>query len=514
MLFAEVAKTSVAVAAVSGRLEKVARLSELLRRLEPAELETAISWLSGEPRQGRIGVGHSTLASGSSAEASDSPTLTIAEVDAALSRLHAVAGKGAASRRVSLLRDLFARATRDEQDFLRRLLYGELRQGALEGVLTDAAASALSVDPVKLRRAAMITGDLAAAARAVRDNGAAALEAMAIRLMRPVQPMLADAGETLSEALETLGGAALEYKLDGARIQVHKDNDDVRIFSRSLRDVTAAAPEAVALVQSLPARRLILDGEVIALRADGTPHPFQVTMSRFGRAKGAGRTAAHLALTPFFFDCLYLDGAALLDEPHERRIQALDEIAKAAAVPRIVRPTSAAAGAFAREAVARGHEGIMAKALAAPYSAGRRGSAWLKLKQARALDLVVLAAEWGSGRRQGWLSNLHLGARDPEHGSFVMLGKTFKGMTDEMLTWQTARLLDLEIGRDAYVVFVRPELVVEVAFNEIQDSPVYPGGLALRFARVKRYRTDKMASDADTIDTVRRLAGRAGPDPE
>jgi DNA ligase-1 len=325
--------------------------------------------------------------------------------------------------------------------------------------------------------------------------------------MRPVQPMLAESADGVDAALAELGDAAIEYKLDGARVQVHKEHDEVRVFSRTLRDVTPAVPEIVSLVRALPVRDLVLDGEVIALRPDGSPHPFQVTMSRFGRTREIERSQAGLPLTPFFFDCLYLDGEALLDEPHERRITVLRDVAGATAMPIAIRPTAEQARAFVREALERGHEGVMAKALSSPYAAGRRGKAWLKIKQARTLDLVVLAAEWGHGRRRGWLSNLHLGARDPERNAFVMLGKTFKGMTDEMLSWQTERLLALEIGRDAYTVHVRPELVVEVAFNEIQQSPVYPGGLALRFARVKRYRTDKSASDADTIGTVRTLAG-------
>jgi DNA ligase-1 len=343
-------------------------------------------------------------------------------------------------------------------------------------------------------------------ARVAFAGGEPALGAFVVQLMRPVQPMLADSAEGVEQALEQLGDAALEYKLDGARVQVHKNEDEVRIFSRTLRDVTIAAPEVVSLVRAFPARSLILDGEVIALRPDGSPHPFQVTMSRFGRTLDVEDRRAEHPLTPFFFDCLYSEGTILLDEAHERRLQALGDAAGSSAVPSVVRPTLAQAQAFVREALTQGHEGVMAKSLAAPYAAGRRGASWLKVKQARTLDLVVLAAEWGHGRRRGWLSNLHLGARDPDHNGFVMLGKTFKGMTDEMLAWQTEKLLALEIGRDDYTVHVRPELVVEIAFNEIQQSPVYAGGLALRFARVKRYRTDKTAVDADTIQTVRALA--------
>ena len=314
-------------------------------------------------------------------------------------------------------------------------------------------------------------------ARAALAGGEAALDAVAMQVMRPIQPMLAESEASVEEALERLDDATLEYKLDGARVQVHKAEDVVRIFSRSLREVTDAVPEVVSLVRALPARELILDGEVIALRPDGRPEPFQITMRRFGRKLDVEKTRSELPLTPFFFDCLYADGTVLLDEPQERRIQVLHDAAGVASVPRID-PADRVneAQAFAREALDAGHEGIMAKALSAPYAAGRRGASWLKVKRPRTLDLVVLAVEWGHGRRHGWLSNLHLGARDPESNSFVMLGKTFKGMTDEMLAWQTEKLLALEIGRDAYTVHVRPELVVEVAFNEIQDSPIYPAG--------------------------------------
>jgi len=505
MRFAELVATSEEVARLTGRLDKIGRLASLLTRLEIDDVEITVAFLSGATRQGRIGIGHAAITAASEITAQAGPTLEIREVDAAFATLAEVGGKGSTAERARALRELFSRATRSEQDFLRRLLYGELRQGALEGVLLEAIARAAKVGAPRLRRAAMMAGDLGPVARAALAGGEAALDAFVVRLMQPVQPMLAESGESVEDALLRLGDAAVEYKLDGARVQVHKADDEVRIFSRTLRDVTEAAPEVVSLVRTLPARELILDGEVIALRADGTPHPFQVTMRRFGRRRDVERSRAELPLTPFFFDCLYMNGAILLDEPHERRGQTLHEVAASAAVPRIVRPTRDEAQAFAREALERGHEGVMAKALDAPYAAGRRGASWLKVKQARTLDLVVLAAEWGHGRRRGWLSNLHLGARDPETNAFVMLGKTFKGMTDEMLAWQTEKLLSLEIGRDGYTVHVRPELVVEVAFNEIQQSPVYSGGLALRFARVKRYRMDKTPAEADTIQTVRTL---------
>jgi ATP-dependent DNA ligase I len=500
--------TSAEVARVSGRLEKIRHLADLLGRLEAREIEPAVAFLSGATRQGRIGVGYAAIASASDATPAETATLEILDVDSAFAALTEVSGKGSAGERARILRSLFARSTSDEQDFLRRLLHGELRQGALEGVLIEAIARAGQVEAARVRRAAMMAGDLGPVARAALANDTAALDAFAVQLMRPVRPMLAETGDSVADAVAQLGDASLEYKIDGARVQIHKAGDEVSIFSRTLNDVTASAPEIVALVRAMPVRDLVLDGEVIALRPDGSPHPFQVTMRRFGRKREIDRNRDELPLTPFFFDCLYADGAVLLDEPLERRIETLDRIAGRLAIPRVIRPTADAAEAFADAALSRGHEGVMAKALTAPYAAGRRGASWLKVKRARTLDLVVLAAEWGHGRRRGWLSNLHLGARDPETNGFVMLGKTFKGMTDQMLEWQTAHLLSLEIGRDAYTVHVRPELVVEIAFNDLQESPVYPGGLALRFARVKRYRTDKSATDADTIQTVRAIASR------
>ena len=498
--------TSAGVAEVSGRLDKIGRLAALLGRLSPDEVSVVVPYLSGETRQGRIGVGYAAISAAADTASATEATLEISDVDATFDALARVKGKGAAADRAHLLRTLFERATRDEQDFLRRLMFGELRQGALEGVLLDAIARAANVSATRLRRAVMMAGDAATAARAALTGGDEALDAFAVTLMRPVQPMLAESEETVDAALEQLGDATLEFKLDGARIQVHKKDDDVRIFSRTLREVTHAAPEVVSLVRSLPARELIVDGEVLALNADGTPKPFQITMRRFGRTRDVEEGMRDLPLTPAFFDCVYVDGAPLLDEPLERRATELRRIVGDAAVPRVVRPTLAEAQAFANLARDRGHEGVMAKALDSPYAAGRRGASWLKIKRVRTLDLVVLAAEWGHGRRRGTLSNLHLGALDPDRNSFVMLGKTFKGMTDEMLRWQTTHLLTLEISRDAYTVFVRPELVVEIAYNDIQESPVYPGGLALRFARVKRYRTDKSANDADTIQRVRNEA--------
>ena len=486
---------------------KIGRLAALLQGVMPAEVEIAIAFLSGEPRQGRIGIGGAAIRDAKPLTAAASPMLELLEVDEAFERMAATAGHGSSAERVRLLRELLARATADEQDFLIRLLFGELRQGALEGVLLEAVARAGKASPAAVRRAVMMAGELAPVARVLLVEGERGLSRFLVQIFRPVRPMLAQPASGIDEALADLEGdqVALEWKLDGARIQVHKSGDEIKVFSRNLREVTSAVPEVVEAARSLPANELILDGEVIALRPDGTPHTFQQTMQRFGRKLDVDRLRAELPLTPFFFDCLYIDGASTLDQPQIERFSTLSAIAPFATVPSRLRPTREEAAQFVDETLRRGHEGVMVKVLASGYAAGRRGRNWLKIKVARTLDLVVLAAEWGHGRRRGWLSNLHLGARDPVSGGFVMLGKTFKGMTDEMLTWQTEKLLQLEIARDDYTVYVRPEVVVEIAFNDLQESPHYPGGLALRFARVKAYRPDKPAAEADTIETVREI---------
>ena len=508
MLFARVADASLAVASASARLQKIAHLAELFRGLAPDEIAPVVALVSGEPRQGRIGLGHATISAVSSVKPAEVPVLTVADVDRALTALAAVSGAGSARERVRLLTALFENATQLEQGFLRRVLYGELRQGALEGVVLEAVAKSAGLTSAKVRRAVLMGGDLPAAAHAALTGGQAALDAISVRVMQPVRPMLADSADDVDAALADIDAASVEYKLDGARVQIHKAGSEVRVFSRTLNDVTVSVPEIVSVAQALPASDLILDGEVIALDDAGAPRQFQTTMRRFGRRKDVDALRSDLPLTLFAFDCLLSGGTSLLDEPLGKRLDELARVAPSVAVPRVLRPTREEALAFARTALDRGHEGVMVKALSSPYAAGRRGSAWLKVKQARSLDLVVIAAEWGHGRRHGWLSNLHLGARDPSTNAFVMLGKTFKGMTDEMLAWQTKELLAREIGRDGIVVHVRPELVVEVAFNEIQDSSQYAGGLTLRFARVKRYRSDKTAADTNTIDDVRRLAGR------
>ena len=503
-------QTSKAVAAASGRLEKIARLAAFLKRLSADEVAIAIGFFTGWPRQGRIGAGWATVAEASETPAAVAATLELLDVDRAFDALQSAKGKGSAAARMSVLRELFTRATADEQSFLSALVIGEVRQGAVEGVILEAVAKASSVPSDRLRRAVMLAGDLGAVGAAVCSGGERALDALAsyrLELFRPVLPMLAHSADDVDAAMaEAVGttGVALDWKLDGARIQVHRAGDRVAVYTRSLNEVTASVPEVVDAVRSFRARELILDGEVIALAANGRPLSFQDTMRRFGRRLDVDVLRAELPLTPYFFDVLLHDGEETLDRPFTDRMRLLDTIVPDPyRVPRVVTADVDEAKRFQADALARGHEGVMVKSLAAPYAAGRRGSAWIKVKTARTLDLVVLAVEWGSGRRRGFLSNIHLGARDPDTGGFVMLGKTFKGMTDELLEWQTKELLARETHRDGHVVHVRPELVVEIAFNEVQRSSQYPGGVALRFARVKGYRPDKRAEEADTVDAVR-----------
>ena len=505
MLLADLVITSQHVAETRARSAKIAALADLLRRLGPMEIDPAVSWLAGNLRQGRIGLGWAAIRDARPAEAVAVPSLTVGEVDAAFERIAGTTGSGSTAERVRLLSGLLVRATQAEQDFLVRLIFGELRQGALAGLMAEALAAAAGVPANEVRRALMLAGELPAVAQAVLTEGRPSLARFHLQLFRPLQPMLAQPAGDVADALEQLGEAAFELKVDGARVQVHKDDGEVRVYSRRGNEVTQAVPELVESVQVLPARRLVLDGEVIALRPDGAPWPFQVTMRRFGRKLDVPRLRGELPLTPFFFDVLHLDGDDLLDRPANERFAALAAATPGLTVPRLVTADPEAADDFFAEALRRGHEGLMAKAVDAPYEAGRRGASWLKIKPAHTLDLVVLAAEWGHGRRSGWLSNLHLGARDPENGGFVMLGKTFKGLTDETLAWQTKKLQEIALATDAWTVHLRPELVVEIAFSDVQESPQYPAGMALRFARVKRYRDDKPASEADTIDTVRKI---------
>jgi DNA ligase 1 len=506
---AAVATTSAEVGSTSSRLAKIARLAELLRAAGPDEVAIVVSWLSGELPQRQIGVGWASLRA--MPAASPAATLTVSGVDATFTEIKGVAGPGSQARRAALLADLFGAATADEQAFLRRLLGGELRQGALVGVMADAVARAADVPAADVRRAAMLGGDLPAVAADALSRGADALAAYRLLVGRPVGPMLAQTATGVADALERLGGEAVfEAKLDGARVQIHRDGTDVSIYTRSLDDVTARLPEVVEATLVLPVTTLIADGEAIALRPDGRPHKFQVTASRFGRSVDIEAARDVQPLSVFYFDLLHVDGSDLLDAPLVERAAVLTElIPPGQRVDRLTTDDPDAAQRFLDATLAAGHEGVMAKAPSAPYEAGRRGASWLKVKPVHTLDLVVLAIEWGSGRRTGKLSNIHLGARDPEAGGYVMLGKTFKGMTDEMLDWQTKRFLELADGpTDGYVVKVRPEQVVEIAFDGVQGSTRYPGGMALRFARVLRYRDDKRPEEADTIESVRQIYER------
>jgi ATP-dependent DNA ligase I len=500
LLLADVAATSASVAGTAARLGKVELLAGALARATPAEAPAAVAWLSGDLRQRQIGVGWAALRS--LPDPAPAATLGVAEVDALLGEIGTTVGPGSQAARRALLDSLFGRATAAEQAFLRRLLVGELRQGALEGVMVDAVARAASVPVKDVRRAAMLRGDLGVVAAAALAGEP--LSGFHLEVGRPVLPMLAQTADGVDAALAKLGGpAAVEWKLDGARIQVHRSGSSVAVYTRSLDDITARVPEVVEAALALPVSAAVLDGEVIALRPDGRPQPFQVTSSRVGSRGDPAALRAATPLSPVLFDLLHLDGADLLDAPGEARAAALASVAPAQLrVPRVLAGSAAeAADAFAA-ALAAGHEGVVVKSLTGPYEAGRRGAGWLKVKPRHTLDLVVLAVERGHGRRTGWLSNLHLGARDPATGGFVMLGKTFKGLTDEMLRWQTERLTALAVSDDGWVVTVRPELVVEVAFDGVQTSPRYPGGVALRFARVLRYRDDKPPAEADTISTV------------
>jgi DNA ligase 1 len=506
ILLADIVATSRRVGDTPGRNAKIAALAATLRALAPAEIPIGVAYLSGETPQGRSGIGYAMLRDASPATGADAPTLGLVDVDAVLGRIAATMGPGSKAERTRLLSSLLARATDDERDFLFRLLLGELRQGALEALMLDAIAAAAALPVAAVRQAAMVADGAASVASAALSEGASGLARFALVLMQPVAPMLAQPASDVAEALRAFGTASFEWKLDGARVQVHRSGDDVRVFTRNRNDVTASAPEIVDAMRAIASRDLVLDGEAIALQADGAPQPFQTTMRRFGRTKDVAAMQASLPLSVYFFDCLRLEGRSLTAAPAAERFDALlQALPPELIVPRIVTAERAAAEAFFDDALSRGHEGVMAKSLEAPYEAGRRGASWLKIKRAHTLDLVVLAAEWGHGRRQGWLSNLHLGARDDVDGGFVMLGKTFKGMTDDMLAWQTDALLSRAVRRDEWTVHVRPELVVEIAFNDLQASPRYPGGLALRFARVKRWRDDKTAADADTIETVRAI---------
>jgi ATP-dependent DNA ligase I len=508
--FLDLAATSAAVSATSGRKAKIELLADALRRLEPDEVAAGSAFLAGELRQRQTGVGYASLRDRPPPAAEG--TLTVAAVDAAIEDISLVAGAGSQARRRELLGALFAAATAEEQRLLVGLFGGELRQGAQAGLLADAIARAAGVPVTAVRRALLLSGDLKQVAVAALTGGAPALDEFHLRVGTPLTPMLAQSATDVSAALLATGTpATVDVKLDGIRIQVHRSGDEVAVFTRSLDDITPRLPEVVAAVRALPVREIVLDGEAMALDDRGRPRPFQETSSRAAtRGARRGGTSAEPtagpALVPYFFDLLHLDGTDLLDEPGRVRWAALADALPAELIVgrRTVENDEQAAEAFAAALAAR-QEGVVVKAPEAPYDVGRRGSAWVKVKPRHTLDLVVLAVEWGHGRRRGWLSNLHLGARDPRTGGFVMLGKTFKGLTDELLRWQTERFKELAIDDSGWVVTVRPEQVVEVAFDGVQTSPRYPGGVALRFARVLRYRDDKSADEADTIDMVKAI---------
>ncbi len=498
------------VRATSRKSEKVALIAALLRQTRGRESELLALYLTGTLPQGRIGLGWRTLQPAVPEGPARGEPLTLERLDTGLDLVAAEIGAGSAERRLRLLRALFEHTDPDGRRLLAELLTGEVRQGALEGLVVEAIARAAELPAQELRRAAMYAGSVGELARVALAEGAAGLARFTLRLLSPVAPMLASPAGDSEEALARLGEAAFEYKLDGARLQVHRAGEEVRVFTRQLQDVTARVPEVVEWARALPVPELVVEGEALALRPDGRPRPFQETMRRLGRSKDVAGARAELPLTPFFFDLLFLAGeGSLVSAPYAERVARLERLAAPGdLLPRLVTRDPARAERFFEKALAAGHEGVMAKSLTAPYEAGQRGFHWLKLKPAQSLDLVVLAVERGSGRRSGWLSNLHLGARDAESGQFVMLGKTFKGLTDETLRWQTEALSALQVGSDGWTVRVRPELVVEIAFADVQESKRYPAGLALRFARVRRYRPDKSASQADTLQTVRALFER------
>ena len=511
-LLVDLAGTSQRVSATTARSTKIRELAGFLRTLAAEEVAIAVAYLSGEIPQGKIGLGYSTLRAAASSPPAQAGTLSIAELDRVLTTLAGISGTGSTARRAEALRELFARATSDEQKFLLHLLVGELRQGALAGVMVDAIAAASQVPVAQVRRAVMYSKGLGAVAHVALLEGAPALGRFQLEMFAPILPMLAQTAVDVGEALSELEGEVqFEWKMDGARIQVHKAGGEVRIYTRSLNEVTLAVPEIVEAVQGFPEQTLVLDGEAIAFDTRGRPHPFQITMRRFGRKLNVEGLRGELPIRGFFFDCLRVAGNSIADRPARERFAALAGAVPAQfQIPRLVTSSESAAREFYEAALAAGHEGVMAKSLDAPYEAGNRGASWLKIKKAHTLDLVVLAAEWGHGRRTGKLSNLHLGALDPATGKYVMLGKTFKGLTDAMLEWQTRELLARETHRDQWTVYVRPELVAEIAFSDLQASTRYPGGLALRLARVKRYRDDKRTEDADNMDSVRKIQAAQG----
>jgi DNA ligase 1 len=546
-LLANLAATSQRVSATSARLTKVRELAAFLKTLQGPEIDLAVHYLSGEIPQGKIGIGYSVL-KGAAGNAASAASISLSELDHTLTQLASIKGSGSTAKRAQALSDLFSRATAEEQSFLLHLLVGELRQGALAGVMVDAIAAASEVPVAQVRRAVMYSKSLGLVASTALLEGAQALDRFQLEMFAPILPMLAQTAADVDEALTELnhpspppraasnpaesqhppvadddraaspksalyppGAVDFQWKLDGARIQVHKSANEVRIYTRSLNDITAAIPEIAEAVSVFSEQTLVLDGEAIAFDAKGRPRPFQITMRRFGRKLNVEAARVELPIQAFFFDCLRIGDQSIADRPTAERLAALEKsVPNSMLVPRLVTASRQAAREFYDAALAAGHEGVMAKSLDAPYEAGNRGASWLKIKRAHTLDLVVLAAEWGHGRRTGKLSNLHLGALDPATGEYVMLGKTFKGLTDALLEWQTKEFLAREVRRDQWAVYVRPELVVEIAFSDLQASTRYPGGLALRLARVKRYRDDKRLEEADNMDAVRKIFAAQG----
>jgi len=496
-LLADVVTASTLVGETSSRSGKVAILAELIRGLEPEEVPICVGFLSGVPRQGRVGVGYASVY-GIRVAFADRPTLTVIDVDRAIDEIERATGPGSVQTRGDLLADLLGRATEAEAVFLRRLFTGELRQGALAGVMADAVAKAAGVRGEIARRALMLSGDLTRMAEVAMTEGESGLRAIGFEIFRPIIPMLASTGASVADAMSSFELSSVEWKLDGIRIQIHRRDHDVRIYTRNLNDITATLPGIVDAALGLPVHQAVLDGEALWMR-DGAPAAFQDTVSQIDS------DAPPDGIVTFLFDLLHVDGEDLLDQPLVDRLRRLREIAPGLVIPGVLTADPDKGERVLEASLAAGHEGVVVKDAASTYAAGRRGGAWRKVKPVRTYDLVVLGAEWGHGRRQGWLSNLHLGARDPESGEFVMVGKTFKGMTDELLRWQTDELLSLETSRRGIAVMVRPELVVEIALDGVQSSTRYPGGVALRFARVKRYRPDKDAGEADTIDELRAL---------
>jgi len=507
MLFLKnLVEISETVSATTKKKEKASLLAHFLREAKEKDIFLLAFYLSGELPQGRLGVGWAMLQEASKESSFHSNPVSLIDLDRYFDIIAEEKGPGSSRKKIQILTEVFSRSDEKEKEFLVKLIMGEIRQGALEGLVLEAVARASSLSADRLQRSFMFSGNIGEVARTAMEEGASGLSRFQPSLFHPISPMLASPVEREEEAIERLGEAGWEYKIDGARIQVHKDGEEIRIFTRHLKEVTESIPEVVDLAKKFPMDKAIFEGEAIALREDSKPLPFQTTMRRFGRVKNVDRMRGEIPLRPFFFDLLYLDGGSLLETSYQERSTQLSERLKPQyLIPRIITAEAKKVQDLLIQSLKAGHEGLMAKGLESPYVAGQRGFSWLKIKPAQTLDLVVLAAEWGHGRRTGLLSNLHLGAKDKESGEFVMLGKTFKGLTDEMLRWQTKKLLELETERDEWTVYVKPELVIEIAFNDIQESPHYPGGLALRFARVKRFRQDKSPLETDTFQKIRAI---------